>query len=94
MLGLNTIAKKLPLMLVLSAAVVSLGVGTGSYLIGSQMVSTLTQNNLSALAYERGADGTRRGLHPVKECSSFGDAANALRQDYLNRMGGRSRYVQ
>ena len=53
MLGLNTIARKLPLMLVLSAAVVSLGVGTGSYLIGSQMVSTLTQNNLGSLAYER-----------------------------------------
>ena len=39
MFGLNTIARRLPLMLVASAAVVSLGVGTGSYLIGSQMVS-------------------------------------------------------
>ena len=53
MFGLNTIARKLPLMLVASAAVVSLGVGVGSYLIGSQVVSQLTQNNLSALAYER-----------------------------------------
>ena len=53
MLGLNTIARKLPLMLVASAAVVSLGVGLGSYMIGSQMVGELTQNSLSALAYER-----------------------------------------
>src|SRR5215213_8798254 len=53
MLGLNTIARKLPLMLVATAAVVSLGVGVGSYMIGSQMVAGLTQNSLSALAYER-----------------------------------------
>jgi methyl-accepting chemotaxis protein len=53
MFGLNSIARKLPLMLVASAAVVSLGVGLGSYMIGSQMVGELTQNSLSALAYER-----------------------------------------
>ena len=53
MLGLNTIARKLPLVLVASAAVVSLGVGVGSYLIGSQMVADMTQRQLSSLAYER-----------------------------------------
>ena len=53
MFGINTIARKLPLALVLSAAVVSFGVGAGSYLVGSQMVGDLTTRNLSALAYER-----------------------------------------
>ena len=53
MFGINTIARKLPLALVITAAIVSLGVGTGSYLVGSQMVGDLTTRNLSALAYER-----------------------------------------
>jgi len=53
MLGLNTIARKLPLVLIASAAVVSLGVGAGSYLIGSQMVADMTQRQLASLAYER-----------------------------------------
>ena len=53
MLGLNTIARRLPLMLVVSAALVSLGVGFGGYFIGSQLVGDLTAQNLSALAYER-----------------------------------------
>ncbi|MEO8758996.1 MAG: cache and HAMP domain-containing protein, partial [Devosia sp.] len=53
MFGINTIARKLPLALVVSAAIVSLGVGTGSYLVGSQMVGDLTTRNLSSLAYER-----------------------------------------
>jgi len=38
MFGLNTIARKLPLALVASAVIVSLGVGIGSYLVGSQGV--------------------------------------------------------
>ncbi|MBI4921224.1 MAG: HAMP domain-containing protein, partial [Devosia nanyangense] len=53
MFALNTIARKLPLALVASAMLVSLGVGAGSYLIGSQMVGDLTTRNLSALAHER-----------------------------------------
>jgi methyl-accepting chemotaxis protein len=53
MFGLNTIARKLPLALVVSAMLVSLGVGTASYLVGSQVVSQLTQRSLSALAHER-----------------------------------------
>ena len=53
MFGLNTIARKLPLALVGSAMLVSLGVGTASYLVGSQVVSQLTQNSLAALAHER-----------------------------------------
>ncbi len=53
MFGLNTIARKLPLALVASAFVVSLGVGLGGYLIGSQMVGDLTTHNLASLAHER-----------------------------------------
>ncbi|MEO6014810.1 MAG: methyl-accepting chemotaxis protein, partial [Devosia sp.] len=53
MLGLNTIARKLPLALVASALIVSLGVGMGSYFAGSQMVGDMTQRQLSSLAYER-----------------------------------------
>ena len=53
MFGLNTIARRLPLALVGSAAIVSLGVGLGGYLIGSQMVGNMTEHNLSSLAYER-----------------------------------------
>jgi methyl-accepting chemotaxis protein len=53
MLGLNTIARRLPLALVASAALVSLGVGFGGYLIGSQMVGEMTQRNLASLAHER-----------------------------------------
>jgi methyl-accepting chemotaxis protein len=48
-----TIAKKLPIMLIASAALVSLGVGLSSYLIGSQIVSSLTEQSLSTLAHER-----------------------------------------
>ena len=53
MFGLTTIARKLPFALVASAALVSLGVGLGGYLIGSQMVGDLTERNLSSLAFER-----------------------------------------
>ena len=52
MFGLNSVARKLPFALVVSAALVSLGVGLGGYLIGSQMVGDLTQRNLSSLAFE------------------------------------------
>ena len=53
MLGFKTIARKLPLALVASALIVSLGVGTGAYLIASQMVGDMAERNLGALAHER-----------------------------------------
>ena len=53
MFGLNTIARKLPLVLLASAAIVSLGVGAGGYTVSSQMVGDMTQNQLSSLSYER-----------------------------------------
>jgi methyl-accepting chemotaxis protein len=53
MFGLRTIARRLPLALVATAALVSLGVGIGSYLIGSETVRSLTERNLSSIAHER-----------------------------------------
>ena len=50
-----TIARKLPLALLISALLVSAGVGIGSYVIGSQAVVNLTQRNLATLASERGS---------------------------------------
>jgi len=47
------IAKKLPLALLGSALLVSLGVGVASITIGSQAVGTLAERNLNTLASER-----------------------------------------
>ena len=86
MLGLRTISRRLPFMLVASAAAVSLGVGIGSYLIGSQIVSDLTQHSLSSLAYERAKQvedlmaALRSDLHATASSDS---TAAALRE-----MGG------
>ncbi|WP_316357795.1 methyl-accepting chemotaxis protein [Devosia sp.] len=49
------IARKLPLALLGSALLVSLGVGTASYLIGSQALRTAAESNLTTLASERAA---------------------------------------
>nr|WP_295885606.1 methyl-accepting chemotaxis protein [uncultured Devosia sp.] len=49
------IARKLPLALLGSALLVSLGVGTASYLIGSQALRTSAETNLTTLASERAA---------------------------------------
>jgi methyl-accepting chemotaxis protein len=48
-----TIAKKLPLALFVSALLVGAGVGTASYLIGSEALETQARQNLSTLAFER-----------------------------------------
>jgi len=50
-----SIARKLPLALLISALLVSAGVGIGSYVIGSQAVGNLAQRNLATLASERGS---------------------------------------
>lgn len=47
------IARKLPLALLGSALLVSLGVGTASYFIGSQALRTAAETNLMTLASER-----------------------------------------
>ena len=47
------IARKLPLALLGSALLVSLGVGTASYLIGSQALRNAAETNLMTLASER-----------------------------------------
>src|SRR5690606_11662213 len=49
------IARKLPLALLGSALLVSLGVGLASYLIGSQALRNAAETNLLTLASERGA---------------------------------------
>ena len=49
------IARKLPLALLGSALLVSLGVGTASYLIGSQALRISAETNLTTLASERAA---------------------------------------
>jgi methyl-accepting chemotaxis protein len=49
------IARKLPLALLGSALLVSLGVGTASYMIGSQALRTSAETNLVTLASERAA---------------------------------------
>ena len=49
------IARKLPLALLGSALLVSLGVGTASYLIGSQALRSSAETNLTTLASERAA---------------------------------------
>ena len=49
------IARKLPLALLGSALLVSLGVGTASYLIGSQALRASAETNLMTLATERAA---------------------------------------
>ena len=70
-------------MLVASAAAVSLGVGIGSYLIGSQIVSDLTQHALTSLAYERAKQvedlmaAVRSDLHATASSDS---TAAALRE--------------
>jgi methyl-accepting chemotaxis protein len=48
-----TISRKLPLALLLSALLVGAGVGTASYIIGSQALGTQARQNLSTLAFER-----------------------------------------
>lgn len=48
-----TIAKKLPLALFVSALLVGAGVGTASYLIGSNALETQARQNLTTLAFER-----------------------------------------
>ncbi len=48
-----SIARKLPLALLMSALLVGAGVGTASYLIGSESLGTQAKQNLSTLAFER-----------------------------------------
>jgi methyl-accepting chemotaxis protein len=48
-----TIARKLPLALILSALAVGAGVGTASYVIGSGALEAQARQNLSTLAFER-----------------------------------------
>ena len=48
-----TIARKLPLALLLSAALVSAGVGVASYIIGANAMDKQARQNLSTLAFER-----------------------------------------
>jgi len=86
MFGLNSIARKLPLALVGSAAIVSLGVGLGSYLIGSQMVGDSTQRNLSSLAYERAkqVDNLMSSISGDLETTANSMAANQALRDFGN----------
>ncbi|MDR3473522.1 MAG: methyl-accepting chemotaxis protein [Devosia sp.] len=48
-----TISKRLPLVLLASAALVSIGVGYGSYVIGSRVVGDMTRHSLGSFAHER-----------------------------------------
>ncbi|HEY9011285.1 MAG TPA: methyl-accepting chemotaxis protein [Devosia sp.] len=48
-----SIAKKLPMALLVSAVLVGGGVGTASYFIGSESLGTQARQNLSTLAFER-----------------------------------------
>ena len=57
------------------------------------VIRKFAEDRYIAFAYERSADGTPAGLHPLKECASFNDAANALRLDHRSRTGGRSRHT-
>ncbi len=86
MLGLNTISRKLPLVLVASAAIVSLGVGTGSYLIGSQMVADMTQRQLASLAYERAkqAQGFLDAVRGDLTTTGNSQATNQALRDFAN----------
>jgi hypothetical protein len=59
------IARKLPLALLGSALLVSLGVGTASYLIGSQALRSAAETNQLILAGERAAASTFRGTPEV-----------------------------
>jgi methyl-accepting chemotaxis protein len=86
MLGLNTIARRLPLALVVTAALVSLGVGYGGYLIGSQMVGDMTRSNLSSLAYER-AKQVEDFVHTITgdlETTANSQATNQAIRDFGN----------
>ena len=58
------------------------------------VIRKCAEDRYIAFVYERTADGRRGGLHPVKECSTFNDAAYALRLDYRSRTNGRNRLVQ
>ena len=86
MLGFATIARKLPLMLVASAAIVSLGVGVGSYLIGSGIVGRLTENSLSTLAHERAkqVQSFVAGLEADLATTANSQAANQALRDFGN----------
>src|SRR3569833_3535592 len=86
MFGLNTIARKLPLALVGSAAIVSLGVRGGAFLIGSQMVGDMTQRNLSSLAYERAkqVDNLMGSITNDVETTANSLAANQALRDFGN----------
>src|SRR3569833_722768 len=86
MFGLNTIARKLPLALVGSAAIVSLGVRGGAFLIGSQMVGDMTQRNLSSLAYERAkqVDHLKGSITNDVETTANSMAANKALRDFGN----------
>jgi len=58
------------------------------------VIHKFAEDRYIAFAYARGPDGARGGLQPVKECSSFHDAAEALRHDWRSRMGERSRHAR
>ncbi len=100
MLGLNTIAKRLPLVLVASAALVSLGVGVGSYLVGSQIVGDLTRHSLSALAYERAKqvgnfmEAVRSDLHATATSQTTALALREMGTAWQQIEGDRGAAVQ
>jgi len=76
------IARKLPLALLGSALLVSLGVGLGSYAIGSQALRASAENNLITLASERGrqvASYMRSVEEDLNSTSRSGETAQALR---------------
>ena len=60
------IARKLPLALLGSALLVSLGVGTASYMIGSEALRSSAENTLVTLASER-ADAVSTYLKAVED---------------------------
>ncbi|WP_323015049.1 methyl-accepting chemotaxis protein [Devosia sp.] len=76
------IARKLPLALLGSALLVSLGVGLGSYAIGSQALRASAETNLITLASERGrqvASYMRSVEEDLNSTSRSGETAQALR---------------
>jgi hypothetical protein len=53
------------------------------------IIHKFAEDRYIAFAYERTADGRPARLHPLKECVSFSDAANALRLDHRSRVANR-----